>query len=125
MAIQAVIDPSPLQLLANNSPAPSDVVWPNTYLPRSKRMWRAWSITVFIAVLTVLWTIILVPVAGALNTCFIHEVWPSLADALNNHPNLQSIVNTQLPTLALTLLNVAVPYFYDCKLNQTFLVSHH
>ncbi|OCL13151.1 DUF221-domain-containing protein [Glonium stellatum] len=123
MAIQAVLDPSPLQLLANNSPAPSDVVWPNTYLPRSKRMLRAWSITVFIGVLTVLWTILLVPVAGALNTCSIHEVWPSLAELLDSHPNLQSIVNTQLPTLALTLLNVAVPYFYDWLANLQGMIS--
>lgn len=123
MAIQAVLDPSPLQLLANNSPAPSDVVWPNTYLPRSKRMLRAWSITAFISILTVLWTILLVPVAGALNTCSIHEVWPSLADLLDSHPNLQSIVNTQLPTLALTLLNVAVPYFYDWLANLQGMIS--
>ncbi|KAF2809958.1 DUF221-domain-containing protein [Mytilinidion resinicola] len=123
MAIQAVLDPSPLQLLANNSPAPSDVVWHNTYLPRSKRMLRAWSITIFISVLTVLWTIVLVPVAGLLNTCSIHEVWPGLADALDSHPNLQSIVNTQLPTLALTLLNVLVPFFYDWLANLQGMIS--
>ncbi|KAF2499317.1 DUF221-domain-containing protein [Lophium mytilinum] len=123
MAIQAVLDPSPLQLLANNSPAPSDVVWHNTYLPRSKRMLRAWAITIFIAVLTVLWTIVLVPVAGLLNTCSIHEVWPGLADALDSHPNLQSIVNTQLPTLALTLLNVLVPFFYDWLANLQGMIS--
>ncbi|OCK73587.1 DUF221-domain-containing protein [Lepidopterella palustris CBS 459.81] len=123
MVIQAVLDPSPLQLLARNSPAPSDIVWPNTYLPRSTRMLRAWSITAFIAVLTVFWTIVLVPVAGALNTCSIHEVWPGLADALDSRPNLQSIVNTQLPTLALTLLNVAVPYFYDWLANHQGMIS--
>ena len=64
MAIQAVLDPSPLQLLANSSPAPSDVVWCNTYLPRSKRMLRAWTITGFIGVLTVFWTVLLVPIAN-------------------------------------------------------------
>jgi hypothetical protein len=115
MAIQAVLDPSPLQLLANSSPAPSDVVWSNTYMARSKRMLRAWSITALIGVLSIFWTVLLVPIAGALNTCSIREVFPGLADVLETNKLLESLVNTQLPTLALTLLNVVVPYLYDCK----------
>ncbi|KAF2474667.1 DUF221-domain-containing protein [Lindgomyces ingoldianus] len=123
MAIQAVLDSSPLQLLANSSPSPSDVVWSNTYLSRSKRMFRAWSITAFIGLLTVFWTILLVPIAGILNTCSIHEVWPALADALDAHEVLRSLVNTQLPTLATTLLNVAVPFLYDWLSNQQGMIS--
>lgn len=119
MAIQAVLDPSPLQLLANSSPAPPDVVWTNTYLSRNKRMLRAWSITALIGLLTVFWTALLVPVAGALNLCAIHEVFPRLAEALDDHPVLKSLVNTQLPTLAITLLNVLVPFLYDCKCNDS------
>jgi hypothetical protein len=115
MAIQAVLDPSPLQLLANSSPAPSDVVWTNTYLPRGKRMLWAWSITAFIGILSIVWTFVLVPVAGALNTCAIYEVFPGLAKALDSHVVLESLVNTQLPTLFVTLLNVLVPFLYDCK----------
>jgi hypothetical protein len=115
MAIQAVLDPSPLQLLADSSPAPSDVVWRNTYIPRSKRMSRAWSITAFIGVLSIFWTVLFVPIAGALNTCSIHKIFPRLADALDANVLLKSLVNTQLPTLAVTLLNVLVPYIYDCK----------
>jgi len=115
MAIQAVLDPSPLQLLANNSPAPSDVVWSNTYLSRSQRIFRSWSITVVIGILSIFWTVLLVPIAGALNTCSIHEVFPDLANLLDSHELLQSLVNTQLPTLALTLINVLVPFLYDCK----------
>jgi hypothetical protein len=115
MAIQAVLDPSPLQLLANNSPAPSDVVWSNTYLSRTQRIFRSWSITFVIGILSVFWTVLLVPIAGALNTCSIHEVFPQLSKALESNETLRSLVNTQLPTLALTLLNVAVPFLYDCK----------
>jgi hypothetical protein len=115
MAIQAVLDPSPLQLLANNSPAPPDVVWTNTYLSRGKRMLRAWSITALIGLLTVFWTALLVPIAGALNTCAINEVLPGFAEVLKSHPVLETLVNTQLPTLAVTLLNVLVPFLYDCK----------
>lgn len=115
MAIQAVLDPSPLQLLANSSPAPVDVVWTNTYLTRGRRMFRAWSITAFIGVLTFFWTALLIPIATALNTCAINEVFPGLAAALDANELLQSLVNTQLPTLLITLLNVLVPFLYDCK----------
>lgn len=122
MAIQAVLDPSPLQLLANNSPAPSDVVWPNTYLSRSQRIFRSWTITVFIGVLSIFWTALLIPIAGALNTCSIGEVFPGLADVLSRHQLLESLVNTQLPTLAATLLNVLVPFLYDCKLHSSLVI---
>ncbi|RAR12752.1 DUF221-domain-containing protein [Stemphylium lycopersici] len=64
MAIQAVLDPSPLQLLANSSPAPSDVVWSNTYLTRTQRIFRSWSITIAIGILSVFWTVLLLPIAG-------------------------------------------------------------
>ncbi|ORY16262.1 hypothetical protein BCR34DRAFT_557517 [Clohesyomyces aquaticus] len=123
MAIQAVLDSSPLQLLANSSPSPVDVVWQNTYLPRSKRMVRAWSITAFIGILTVFWTLLLVPIAGILNTCSIHEVWPGLAETLDAHAVLQSLVNTQLPTLAVTLLGVGVPFLYDWLANKQGMIS--
>ncbi|KAF1950733.1 DUF221-domain-containing protein [Byssothecium circinans] len=123
MAIQAVLDPSPLQLLANSSPAPSDVVWSNTYLTRGRRMMRAWSITVFIGVLSVFWSALLVPIAGALNTCTIHDVFPGLANMLDSHPLLELLVNTQLPTLAVALLNVLVPFLYDWLANQQGMIS--
>lgn len=112
MASQAVLDPSPLQLLANPSPAPADVIWPNTYISRRSRMLRAWSITVFIGVLTVVWSLILVPIAGALNLASIRKVFPQLADVLEEHDTVNIIVRTQLPTLIASLLNVAVPYLY-------------
>jgi hypothetical protein len=123
MAIQAVLDPSPLQLLANNSPAPSDVVWANTYLSRNQRIFRSWAITFFIGILSVFWTILFVPIAGALNTCSIYEVFPGLAVALKKSQYLESLVNTQLPTLALTLINVAVPFLYDWLANMQGMIS--
>ncbi|KAF1942686.1 DUF221-domain-containing protein [Clathrospora elynae] len=123
MAIQALLDPSPLQLLANNSPAPSDVVWSNTYLSRTQRIFRSWSITVVIGILSIFWTVLLVPIAGALNTCSIHEVFPRLARALESHEILRSLVNTQLPTFALTLINVAVPFLYDWLANRQGMIS--
>ncbi|KAL5117204.1 hypothetical protein ACEQ8H_004893 [Pleosporales sp. CAS-2024a] len=123
MAIQAVLDPSPLQLLANTSPAPSDVVWSNTYLSRNQRIVRAWSITVAIGILSVFWTTLLVPIAGALNTCSILEVFPGLEETLRRHDVLESLINTQVPTLALSLLNVAVPFLYDWLANRQGMIS--
>lgn len=119
MAVQAVLDPSPMHLIANLSPAPADVIWRNTYMPRWQRMGRAWTITIVITFLTVFWSFALVPLAGVLNTRSIHKVWPELADALNAHPLAASLVETQLPTLLTSLLFVAVPYLYDCKCSET------
>ncbi|KAH9860654.1 hypothetical protein J1614_011985 [Plenodomus biglobosus] len=123
MAIQAVLDPSPLQLLANNCPAPSDVVWTNTYLSRRQRIFRSWSITIIIGILSVFWTVLLVPIAGALNTCTIQKIFPQLAELLDRHELLKSLVNTQLPTLALTLINVLVPFLYDWLANKQGMIS--
>jgi hypothetical protein len=115
MTIQAVLDSSPLQLLANPSPAPRDVVWPNTYMPRSQRMTRAWSITAFIVLLTIFWSVVLVPIAALIDLDRINSIWPALADFLDSQPLAKSLVQTQLPTLVASLLNVLVPYLYDCK----------
>jgi hypothetical protein len=123
MAVQAVLDSSPLQLLANTSPAPADVVWPNTYMPRSSRMWRSWSITAFITLLTILWSVVLVPIAGLIDLDRIHAVWPGLADVLEEHLVLKSLVQTQLPTLIISLLNILVPYLYECKHLSSSLIA--
>ena len=116
MAVQATMDPEPMKLLANPAPPPSDVVWPNTYLPRSSRMLRAWFITLIIAVLTVFWSAILVPLAGLLSLENIGKVWPQLHDALDRHKLARSLVQQGLPTLIISLLTVAVPYLYYCTL---------
>ncbi|GAB7366864.1 hypothetical protein MBLNU230_g1033t1 [Neophaeotheca triangularis] len=112
MAVQAVLDPSPLQLIANQSPAPADVIWPNTYISRRGRMFRSWSITLLIVLLTIFWSAVFVPIAGLLNTSAIGKVLPQLAEFLEDHRNLSSLVNTQLPTLIASLLMVLVPYLY-------------
>ena len=115
MAVQAVLDPSPMHLIAKPAPAPNDVVWSNTYISRPQRILRGWTITVIITVLTIFWSILLVPVAGALQPRSIKQVWPQLADAIESNKLVASLVTTQLPTLLSTLLFVAVPYLYDCE----------
>lgn len=78
-------------------------------------MTRAWSIFVLITFLTVFWTVIYIPIAAALKLGTIEKVWPQLADLLKSHEIVKSLVSTQLPTFAVSLLNVLVPYLYDCK----------
>lgn len=112
MALQAVLDPSPLQLIANQSPEPIDVIWPNTYLPRRSRMLRSWSITALIILLTVFWSAIYAPVAVLLNVETIGKIFPGFADMLAEHNNIRSLINTQLPTIILSLMLVLIPYFY-------------
>lgn len=123
MAVQAVLDPSPLQLLASQSPAPVDIVWENTYLSRRYRMWRAWTITALIVVLTVFWSILLVPIATALNTAAIKKVLPSLGQWLDDHHFARSLVETQLPTIIISLFNVLGPYLYDWLSNCQGMTS--
>lgn len=124
MAVQALMDPKPMQLLAKVAPAPSDVVWQNTYLPRSIRMFRAWTITLFIAVLTVFWALILVPIAGLLSLENIGKVSPQLRDALNSHQISRALVQTGIPTALFSGLAVAVPYLYYCKSFPLFSTFH-
>ncbi len=81
-------------------------------------MFRAWSITAVIVVLTVFWSVLLVPLAGLLSLESIRKVWPQLADVLESHEIVSSLVRTGLPTLIISLLNVAVPYLYFCKLGS-------
>ena len=114
MAVQAIIDPKPMVLLASPSPAPVDLIWRNTYLSRSNRMGRAWTFTVIIGILTIFWSALLVPLAGLLSLGSIRAVWPQLADALESHELTRTFMTSVLPTLLVSLLNVAVPYLYYC-----------
>jgi len=76
-------------------------------------MWRAWVIMLIIGFLTIFWAALLIPLAGLLSIEAIDKVLPGVADALKTHPIAQSLVQTGLPTLAFSLLSIAVPYLYD------------
>jgi hypothetical protein len=113
MAIQALIDPHPGRLLTKPAPAPSDIVWKNTYAPRLSRRIRSWTVTVFVAVLTIVWLVPLAFLASALSICTIDKFLPSFGEWLRAHEITRSLVQTGLPTLVVSLLNIAVPYLYD------------
>ncbi|KAE8152417.1 glycogen debranching enzyme [Aspergillus avenaceus] len=123
MVVQAILDPHPMQLLARLAPAPADVVWKNTYLPRSRRMIQSWSITGLIGFLTVFWSVLLVPLAYLLELETLHKVFPQLAEALARNPLAKSLVQTGLPTLVLSLMTVAVPYLYNWLSNLQGMTS--
>ena len=113
MAIQAKLDPSPLTLLAAPAPAPPDVIWPNTYQSRRERLVRGWTITTFIALLTIFFTTVSVPLAGLINLEAIKRATPQFGHFLDTHYITRNLVQSTLPTVILSLLNVAVPYIYD------------
>ena len=119
MTVQALMDPEPMKLVPNLAPAPSDVIWEHTYVSRSARMFRAWSITLLIAILTVFWSLLLVPLAGLLSLDNIGKVSPQLRDVLNSHQISRALIQTGVPTLLFSLLSVAVPYLYYCTLPHT------
>ncbi|KAJ5115315.1 hypothetical protein NUU61_001074 [Penicillium alfredii] len=123
MLVQAILDPHPLQMFARLAPAPADVIWKNTYLSRSRRMTQSWSITLVIGFLTVFWSVLLLPIVGLLEMKTLHKVVPKLAEALEVHPILSSLVQTGLPTLAFSLLTVAVPYLYEWLSNNQGMMS--
>ncbi|KAJ8069696.1 hypothetical protein OCU04_000121 [Sclerotinia nivalis] len=123
MAVQALLDPTPMQLMARPAPAPSDIVWTNTYLPRSNRMIRSWAITLFILILTIFWLIPVAALAGLVSLCSIRQVWPGLADVLESHDILKALVQTGLPTLIVSLLNLAIPFLYDYLANMQGSIS--
>ncbi|ROV92993.1 hypothetical protein VMCG_09028 [Cytospora schulzeri] len=123
MATQALIDPRPGQLLTKQAPAPSDVVWRNTYATRNSRRIKAWAITIFITILTVVWLIPVATIAGLLSLCTIGKVFPDLAAFLDEHGVIKALVQTGLPTAVVSLLNVAVPFFYDYLSNNQGMLS--
>ncbi|KAJ6008842.1 hypothetical protein N7499_001112 [Penicillium canescens] len=123
MLVQAILDPHPMQMFARLAPAPADVIWKNTYLSRSRRMIQSWSITVVIGFLTVFWSVLLVPIASLLELETLHKIVPQLAEFLQEHTILKSLVQTGLPTLAFSLLTVAVPYVYEWLSNNQGMVS--
>jgi hypothetical protein len=123
MFIQARIDPRPGRLLTKAAPSPTDFVWRNTYALRGVRRLKSWGITLFITVLTLVWIIPTASLASLLSICAIEKAAPSLAGWLNLHTTIKSLVQTGLPTLVVSLLNVAVPYFYDWLSNNQGMIS--
>ena len=123
MVTQARIDPRPGNLLTKPTPAPSDLVWKNTYAMRGVRRLKSWAVTIFITFLTLLWIFPTAFLASLLSICTLKRVSPSFVDWLGDHSIIYSLVQNGLPTLVVSLLNVAVPYLYDWLSNRQGMIS--
>jgi hypothetical protein len=123
MVIQARIDPRPGRLLTKPTPSPSDLVWSNTYALRGIRRLKSWSVTIFITILTLVWIFPTAALAGFLSICTVEKVLPTFANWLTQHPIMYALFQTGIPTLVVSLLNVAVPYLYDWLSNCQGMIS--
>ncbi|KAM0488099.1 hypothetical protein ACHAP7_001089 [Fusarium lateritium] len=123
MAIQARIDPRPGRLLTKLTPAPSDLVWRNTYAPRGLRRLKSWVVTVFIVVLTLVFISPTAFLASLMSICTIEQAAPQFGAWLKEHTIILSLLQNGLPALVISLLNVAVPYLYDFLSNHQGMIS--
>ncbi|KAK3355496.1 hypothetical protein B0H65DRAFT_49641 [Neurospora tetraspora] len=123
MAIQALIDPHPGQLLTKPAPAPSDIDWRNTYASRLTRRVRSVAVTLFVSFLSVVWLVPVAFLASFLSICTIEHYLPGFAKWLKQYDLARVLVQTGLPTAVVSLLNVAVPYFYDYLSYQQGMLS--
>ncbi|KAH8123677.1 hypothetical protein FP744_10005796 [Trichoderma asperellum] len=124
LIVQARIDPRPGRFLTKAAPSPSDIVWKNTYEPRGVRRIKAWMITLFITILTLVWIFPTAFLASWLSICTIQKVLPSFSVWLKDHAIIHSLFQNGLPTLVVSLLNVAVPYLYEFLSNRQGMISH-
>lgn len=124
MVIQAQIDPRPGRFLAKSAPSPSDLVWRNTYARRGVRRLKSWAITLFITFLTLIWIFPTAILASWLSICTMKQVVPSVVHWLKGHSIVYSLVQNGLPTLVVSLLNVAVPYLYDWLSKRQGMISN-
>ncbi|KAJ2893503.1 uncharacterized protein MKZ38_008524 [Zalerion maritima] len=113
MGIQALLCPSPGELLTKAAPAPADVLWKNTYKSRLARRLRGWSITILVSILSVLWLIPVASFASLVSICTIRQLFPEFSRRLEGHSITTALIQTGLPTIVVSLLNVAVPYLYE------------
>ncbi|KAK5988577.1 Calcium permeable stress-gated cation channel 1 [Cladobotryum mycophilum] len=124
MVTQARIDPRPGRFLTKAAPAPSDLVWKNTYERRGVRRLKSWAITLFITFLTLVWIFPTAFLASWLSICTLKTYAPSFSHWLEGHSTIHSLFQNGLPTLVVSFLNVAVPYLYDWLSNRQGMISH-
>lgn len=113
LAAQAVLDPSPLSLVARLAPAPSDIIWTNVYMSRSERMIRKWLVFLLVVVTTILWFIPVGAVAVLLSPEGINKLSPSFAKFLDEHSTISSVTVGFLPTLAYTIFFALIPFIFN------------
>lgn len=123
MAAQAVLAPHPGLLVTKLAPSPTDIEWKNTYASKSSRTLKSLVVTLLVMLLTIIWLIPVGLFASVASICTIETTLPRLADFLKEHTILRALVQTGLPTIAVTALNAAVPYLYDYLSHRQGMIS--
>lgn len=113
LAAQAVMDPSPLQLVGRLAPAPSDIIWTNVYMSRTERMVRNWLVFFLVVVTTILWFIPVGALAVLLSPEGINKLSPAFAKFLDEHEAISSLTVGFLPTLAYTIFFALIPFIFN------------
>ncbi|EDO14654.1 hypothetical protein Kpol_340p1 [Vanderwaltozyma polyspora DSM 70294] len=124
MAAQAVLDPRVHYFITRLAPAPHDIQWDNVCLSRKDRLIKGYTVTIFIGLSSLFLIIPVSYLATLLNLKTLTKFWPSLGKFLNDNKWAQNIVTGLLPTYLFTLLNFAIPYFYEYLTSCQGLVSH-
>lgn len=124
MAAQAVLDPRPQRLIATTAPAPHDVIWSNLYKSKTESYIRTYTITVIIAILTVVFIIPVSYIASFLNPATFKKFFPKLFDLIEWDGWTGTFITGILPTLVFTLLNFLFPFLYMyLSTKQSFVSS--
>lgn len=124
MAAQAVLDPRVLYFITRLAPAPHDINWNNISLSRRERLFKVYSVTVFIGICSVFLVIPVSYLATLLNLKTISKFWPSLGKFLEKYDWAQNLVTGLLPTYIFTIFNVVIPYFYDFLTKRQGMLSY-
>lgn len=124
MAAQAVLDHRVHYFITKLAPAPHDIKWDNACLSRRERLTKVYSVTIFIGISSLFLIIPVSYLATLLNLKTISKFWPSLGKLLKENKWAQNLVTGLLPTYLFTLLNIAIPYFYEYLTSWQGLVSY-
>ncbi|QEU61079.1 Csc1 [Kluyveromyces lactis] len=124
MAAQAVLDPRVLYFITRLAPAPHDINWDNISLSRRERLFKVYSVTVFIGICSAFLVIPVSYLATLLNLKTISKFWPGLGKFLKNNDWAQNLVTGLLPTYIFTLFNVVIPYFYEFLTKRQGMLSY-
>ncbi|KAG8813472.1 hypothetical protein FRC17_001557 [Serendipita sp. 399] len=112
-ASQVVHAPHQAQCKTVLAPEPRDVVWANmTFSPRNRQV-REISVFIFMVLLFFFWAVPVTTLAGFLSYKEIKKTLPWLAKLIDKNATIQAIVQTSLPSVAMTLLNALLPFLLE------------
>ena len=113
IAVQTVHGTIPAQCTTRFAPEPRDIIWANmTISPRSALI-RDWTVTGAMLVLLFFWIIPVATLAGLLSYKEIKKTWPALARLIDANPQVGTIIQNSLPSVAVITLNACLPFLLE------------